>query len=149
MSGNIFGTNNEEKKKVEFESKVDSHSKAILTVVEKHKALESSLDLLTEKFDLIDHNSIKNFKKLFDEIKNLKGELRDIKHEIKDIKEFNGKVTKQLKLMTTKDEVTKLEKYIDLWNPMDFVTRDELKEAHEKTIEELRSIIETFLTDDK
>jgi len=84
-----------------------------------------------------------------DEIKNLKGELRDIKHEIKDIKEFNGKVTKQLKLMTTKDEVTKLEKYIDLWNPMDFVTRDELKEAHEKTIEELRSIIETFLTDDK
>ena len=147
MSNNIFGGGDDKKKTEEFQSKVDTHSKAILTVVEKQKDIESKIDLLTDKVDLIDHNAIKNFKKVFSDIKSLRSDMTELKHEIEGMKEFNSKVTKQLKLMTTKDEVQKLEKYIDLWNPMDFVTRDELRESSDKIIDELRKIVEEFMKD--
>ncbi|MCA9495359.1 MAG: hypothetical protein KC589_00305 [Nanoarchaeota archaeon] len=144
MSGNIF-TGKDEKSKEEFHEKVEVHSKAILTVVERQKDLESSIDLIDEKLELLDHNSIKNFKSLFADIKAIREDMRDLQQDIIKIKEFDSKVSKQIKIMTTRDEVQKLEKYIDLWNPMDFVTRGELEEIHDKTIKELRKIIEKFL----
>lgn len=147
MSNNIFG-NKDLQNGEEFREKVDVHSKAILTVVERQKDLESSIDLLDEKIELLDHNSVKNFKKVFSDVKSLRSDMREIKQEIIKIQEFNSKMSKQLKLMTTVDEVMKLEKYIDLWNPMEFVTRDELKEMHNKTVEELKGVIEKFLKED-
>lgn len=143
MAGNIFGADN---KSEEFATKVDTHSKAILTVTQRQKDLEGKLDLIDEKIELLDHNSISNFKKVFNDIKSLRTEILELKEEIKTIKEFDSKVAKQLKLMTTKDEVMKLEKYIDLWNPIEFVTREEYTKGKEEFINILKKIIEEFLT---
>ena len=144
MSSNIFGGGGE-KAHEEFKEKVDTHSKALITVVERQKDLESSVDLLGEKLELVDHNSVKNFKKIFNDMKSIRDDLRDLKTDLTSLKDYNVKITKQLKIMTTKDEVMKLEKYIDLWNPMDFMTRQEVEEMNKKTINELKKIIEGFL----
>ena len=106
MGNNIFNGNNEEKKQAEFIEKVDDHTKALLTVIQRQKDLENTLDLMNEKIELLDHNSIKNFKKSFQDLKNAKVDVRELKTEIKKNKEFNSKITKQLKLMSTKDDVT-------------------------------------------
>jgi predicted nucleic acid-binding Zn-ribbon protein len=144
MANNIFGGNNE-KTQNEFKEKVDTQSKAILTVVERQKETENSIDLIREKIELLDHNTIKNVKKIFNDIKSVRDEIKDLKSEIKEIKEFNSKVQKQLRLTTTKDEVDKLSKYIDLWQPMDFVTRDELEDFRSKIKKDLEKIIERFM----
>ena len=144
MGSSIF--NSDDKSKQEFASKVDVHSKALLSVTQRQKDLESTLDLLDEKIELLDHNSISNFKKIFSDIKALRTEIVDLRAEIDSMKEFDSKVSKQLKLMTTKDEVMKLEKYIDLWNPMDFVTREEHVKEKEEFVAILKKIIEEFLT---
>lgn len=144
MASNIFGSNNE-KSQNEFKEKVDTQSKAILTVVERQKDTENSIDLLKEKLELLDHNTIKNIKKIFNDIKSIREEIKDIKSEIKDIQEFNSKVQKQLKLTASKDDVEKLDKYIDLWQPMNFVTRDELDEFRSKIKTDLEKIIEKFM----
>ena len=78
-------------------------------------------------------------------MKNAKVDVRELKTEIKKNKEFNSKITKQLKLMSTKDDVTKLEKYIDFWNPMEFVTRVELENYSDKMKKELKKIVSEFL----
>ena len=140
MSTNIFG-GGDEKAHAEVKEKVDTHSKAILTVVEQQKEIESNFDLLNEKIELLDHNSIKNFKKLNDDIKHIRADLRDLKQEVESLREFNVKVSKQLKLMTTKDEVVKLERYIDLWNPMEFITREELKRRNDEMKEEFKKVV--------
>lgn len=146
MGGNIFGGGGEEAKKQEvFKDKVDIHSRAILNVVERQKNLESSVDLLGEKIELLDHNSIKEFKEIHAEMKNMREDIGDIKHELSLIKDFNSKSGKQFKLMSQKDDVKKLEKYIDLWNPMEFVVRDELNEFREKIKDDLKKIVEGFL----
>lgn len=134
------------KKGQEFvKEQVDTHSKAILTVTQRQKDIEGSLDLLSEKLDLLDHNSIRNFRKANDEVKDAHNEIKELKAEIETLKEFNSKMAKQIKLMSTRDEVTKLEKYIDFWEPMNFVTRDEIAELRQKIKGDLEEIIEKVL----
>lgn len=144
MSTNIFGNSGNDEHK-QFQEKVDTHSKTILSVIQRQKDLESSFDRLGEKFEFLDHNNIENFKKVFNDFKAIKSEIRDIKTDIQKIKEQNLKIVKQLKITAQIDEVKKLEKYIDLWEPLNFVTREELKESQEKFKEELAKIIEEFL----
>lgn len=146
-SSNIFNTG-DKKAGEEFKEKVDVHTKAILTVTQRQKDLEASIDLINDKFEMLDHNSVTNFKKVVSDIKNVRDDLHDLKDEIKQIKEFNLKVSKQMRLMAGADEVAKLEKYIDLWDPMGFVTREELESSQKKTVDVLRQIIEEFLKDD-
>lgn len=143
MSSNIFNNNNKED--THFAEKVDTHTKTILTIIQRQKDIESSLDLMGEKIELIDHNSVKNFKKDHNNIKNLRDDIKDLKETLEELKGFNIRMKKQMKLMATSDEVKKLEKYIDLWNPMDFVTRDEMDEFREKIKCDLTSIVEKFI----
>ncbi len=142
MTNSIFGTSD---KGDEFKEKVEIHSKTLLTVIERQKDLESSLDFLGEKLDLVDHNAISNFKKLFSELKHLRDEIQDLREDIGILKEFDEKVQKQMRLVSSKDEVSKLEKYIDLWSPMDFVTRTELDEYKDNFKKELEEVIKEFL----
>jgi hypothetical protein len=144
MSTNIFG-GGDDKGHAEVKEKVDTHSKAILNVVQNQKEIESNFDLLSEKIELLDHNSIKNFKKITEDIKHIRGDLRDLKQDIENMREFNIKVTKQMKLVAPKDEVMKLERYIDLWNPMDFVTREELTKRNNDMKEEFKEIVKSVL----
>jgi hypothetical protein len=143
MGNSIFGDSKDENN--EAFTKIDTHSKAILTVTQRQKDLESKIDLLGEKIELLDHNSISNIKKINSDIKSLRTDMRDLTQDLEELKSFNSKVKKQLGLMTTKDEVKKLEKYIDLWNPMTFVTREELKKNKEDTVEMIKEIIGEFL----
>lgn len=143
MSNNIF--NSGDKKSEKFEEKFETHSKSLINVIERQKDLESSLDLASEKLELLDHNSIKNFKKISNDVKHIRDEMHDIKEDIQNLKDFNSKMQKQIKLMASSDEVTKLEKYIDLWDPMDFVTREEFDLYKQNFKKELQKIIEEFL----
>lgn len=145
MANNIFG--GAEKHPDEFKEKVDTHSKALLSVTQRQKDLESSIDLLSEKLELLDHNAVKNFRKLTQDLKEVRDDMKELKTEIEGMKEFNGKVAKQMKLMSTKDEVNKLEKYIDLWDPMNFLTRGEMEEFRVKIKKDFEEIIEKFLKD--
>lgn len=145
MATNIFG--GPTKTSPEFQEKVETHSKAILTVVERQKDLESNLDLANEKIELLDHNTVKNFKQTFQDTKSTKEEIKNLKKEIKTLKEANIKIAKQLQLMASRDEVTKLEKYIDLWNPMNFLTRDEIEDYKQTLKKEFEKIVRDFMKD--
>lgn len=149
MSNNIFGGEGTKKKNSEeFQSKVDTHSKALLTVTQRQKDIENSLELVSEKIDMIDHNTVKDFKQIHNDQKQLKDEVNDLQADIRKIKEYNEKLAKQLKLFSTKDDVMKLEKYIDLWNPLDFVTREEMKKSQKEIVEKLTAVLEKVIQDE-
>ena len=144
MPTNIFS--GDDKNKKEFSDKIDTHSQALLSMTQRQKDLELKIDLADEKIELLDHNSISNFKKISADIKSLRTDILSLRHDINSIKEFNMRVSKQLRIMTTKDEVAKLEKYIDLWNPIEFLTREEHDKSKEEFIGILTKIIEEFLS---
>lgn len=147
MSGNLFGSGDEKNK--EFVSKVDTHSKTLVTIIQRQKDIESLLENIHEKIELIDHNAVSDFKKVFKKSKTLSDEITDLKSEFKKMQEYQEKLSKQLKLFSTIDEVKKLEKYVDLWDPMQFVSRDEfdkeLKKNKKETVNQIAEIIEKFI----
>lgn len=132
----------------DLQTKIDTHSKALVSIVERQKNLESKVDITDDKIELLDHNVIKEIKSINQDTKHLQDEIHDIKEELEIIKEFQSKVRKQFKIMTTKDEVQKLERYIDLWNPMQFATHDQLLETKDKIISSITTEIEKFLMGD-
>jgi len=145
MSSNIFGGQNKETE--QFQEKVDTHTKTLLSIIQRQKDLESNVELLNEKLLMLDHNQVKTAKSNHIDIREIRDDIKQIKAEINSIKEFNEKMIKQIKLMSQKDEVAKLERYIVLWNPMQFVTRDELEEYSTKIKTDLSKIIKDFLDD--
>lgn len=146
MAGSIFNNSSKDQQQ-EVKQKVDTHSNVILNVVERQKDLESSMDNLKEKIELIDNNSVKNFKKYYNDMKSLRQDINQVKQDLESLTEQNKKISRQLQLMANKEDVTKLERYIDLWNPMDFVTREEMDEFREKIKHDIRGIIKDFLNE--
>jgi len=55
-------------------------------------------------------------------------EFEKIKTEITSIKKFLNQITKELKLFAKKEQIKTLEKYIDLLNLKEFITKKELDE---------------------
>ena len=129
---NLF-SNKKTKVNSNYDEKIGTQTKAILTVIQRQKDLESSIDNLFQKTDLNSQTLSKNSKKFFNEIKTLKEDNFELRKKVKILETFNSKLIKQIKLFSTKDETKKLEKYIDLWDPMQFVNGIELEEHKKNT----------------
>ncbi|MFT4244766.1 MAG: hypothetical protein ACMXYB_04925 [Candidatus Woesearchaeota archaeon] len=132
----------------ELLQKIDTHSKTLVSIIERQKNLESKVEIVDEKAELLDHNIVKEIRTLNQDIKHLRDEVHDLKHSIEIFQEFQSKVKKQFKITAAHDDVQKLERYIDLWNPMQFATREELLDMKENIINFLADKIEKFLEDE-
>ena len=132
-----------------LDKKIDTQTKAILTLIQRQKDLESSLDIISQKTELNSNTQSDISKKFFKDMKAMKEDIFELKSRVKKIEDFIKKMTNQMKLLSTKDEIKKLEKYIDLWNPLDFVTHETLSNHTKKSQEVLTEIIEEFLYDKK
>lgn len=144
-----FGSNSHEISTQEIMTKVDTHSKALVSIVERQKDLEGKVEITGDKIEMLDHNIIKELRSINQDIKHLRDEIHDLKHEMEMIKEFESKVKRQFKIVTTKDEVQRLERYIDLWNPMQFATKSELLDIRDDIITHITQEIEKFLHEDE
>ena len=93
----------------------------------KLRLIEDRYTYLQKKAGLSEQNIIGINKKLNSEAKAINTELLELRHLID---ELDGKlllIIKELKLSAKKDEVDLLKKYIELWNPIRFVTRKEVE----------------------
>ena len=71
---------------------------------ERVRILESKYNIMRERLLLINQNMIDEYKKLNEDIKIIEDELKELK----------------------KDSLKVLEKYINMWNPLNFVTEEDV-----------------------
>jgi hypothetical protein len=90
------------------------------------KTLEDKYGILRNKAQVTEQNMISNDKKLISDVKLVNSEIMDLKTDINDIKEKLNILVKELKLTSTKEEVKVIQKYLSYWEPLNFVTRQEL-----------------------
>lgn len=90
------------------------------------KTLEDKYSTLKKKAQVTEQNMITNDKKIIGDVKLINSEIMDLKTDLNDLKEKLVLLIKELKLSATKEEVKILEKYISYWEPLNFVTRQEL-----------------------
>jgi tetrahydromethanopterin S-methyltransferase subunit F len=106
------------------------------------KSIEDKLNNLRNKTQLIDQNLLSANKKFSDEIKISEADVMEIKREVEDMREKMKLVVRELKLCAKYDEVKVLEKYIEMWNPINFVTRDEVERIVQDAIDKRWHTIE-------
>ena len=93
---------------------------------ERVRILESKYNIMRERLLLINQNMIDEYKKLNEDIKIIEDELKELKKDIFEIKEILHKIAYELQFFAKKDSLKVLEKYINMWNPLNFVTEEDV-----------------------
>ena len=90
---------------------------------------------ISKRIQLTDHNMIEGTKKFHSEIRAHTEELQEIRQKLREMEEKIGLIIKEFKNIPRKEDVKVLEKYITLWNPMEFVTRTQAERIIEDILD--------------
>ncbi|MBI4154084.1 hypothetical protein HY501_02005 [Candidatus Woesearchaeota archaeon] len=110
----------------------------VIELINRLRVLESKYTLLSEKLLVVNQTMIEEYKKLMKEIKDLEVQIREMRSEQKNIALILKHLTEEAREFAKTENLKVLEKYINLWNPLKFVTesdvqrivQEELKNKH-------------------
>lgn len=91
---------------------------------------------LRKKTQMIEHNILSNHKKTLTEMRYINEEIAELKKEIINVKSKLSVFAHELSESAKKDEVAVLERYINIWEPVNFVTRKEVERVINDILEE-------------
>lgn len=89
---------------------------------------ESKITSLRERILVTDSNMINEYKRMSEEIRSINSEIMEIKNALNALKETINDVIKGTDNFASSQDLKFLEKYINMWNPLNFVTEKEVKD---------------------
>ncbi len=104
-------------------------NESIEDIVRRLKIMEERFNTMRSKVQLIEQNMLSKNRNFYTEIKTLNLEFTDTKKEIEDIRDKMSVLLKEMEGFSRKEDVDVLRKYIDFWNPITFVTKNEIEEV--------------------
>ncbi len=102
-------------------------NQVLIDIINRIRSLESKYNILAERLLIVNQNMISNFKKNYSEVKSINSEIKEIQSEVFKSKETAADLAKEMQFFATKEDVKVLEKYINLWDPMKFITEKDLE----------------------
>ncbi len=98
------------------------------------KGLESKVNNLTREFDLLKNELIKKNSQMLKDLKTTSDDLVEAKHQQEKMQQKMDLIIKELQQTAGKEELAVLKKYMEYWNPLNFVTQSDLNKAVESKI---------------
>ncbi len=102
-------------------------SQILAELTNRLRVLESKQNLFSEKLLMVNQNMIEEYKKFNNDIKAMRAETSDIRKDMQNVKTIVKHLSEEAANFARKDTIKVLEKYINLWNPLRFVTREEVE----------------------
>lgn len=99
------------------------------------RLLEEGFTNLRKFFQVTEENMIAKNKHFSADIKTLTSDINEIRKEIQELKDKLLLVIRELQTVARKEEVKVLEKYINLWNPIKFVSQNEVEQIINEVLE--------------
>jgi hypothetical protein len=93
---------------------------------------EERFSELRKKMLVVEQNMLSNHKKAMTEVKSLQSDIMEMKRTIQAVEDKIITIIKELRLMARKEDVDVMKRYLELWDPVKFVTHDQV----EKIIDE-------------
>lgn len=87
---------------------------------------EARLANLRERLIVTDNNAIEEFRRMSEQIRDINAEIKEMKNDLFKLKEILKDVAKEMSSFARAPELKVLEKYINTWNPLNFVTEKEV-----------------------
>ena len=102
------------------------------------KGLESKANNLLREVEVLKNDFIKRANQLNKDFKTLSDDLIEIRHEQEKMNQKMTLIINELKQTAGAEEVVTLKKYVEFWNPLNFVTQRDLEKAIESKLDELK-----------
>lgn len=90
------------------------------------RSLEETNSNVRRKIQLNDQNRLHSTKEINTEIITINEDIKELKKEIIKLNEKITQIGKELQLFAKKNEVKVIQKYMKYWEPLKFVTHDEI-----------------------
>tara|TARA_Y100000310_G_C20650618_1_gene799213 strand:+ start:364 stop:756 length:393 start_codon:yes stop_codon:yes gene_type:complete len=102
------------------------------------RVLESKQSLFTEKLLIMNQNMLEEHKKVVEKMKKLNGVISAVNEEMDSMKNIMRHLTDEAAGFAKEDDLKVLEKYINVWNPLNFVSEKEVKRIVQGEIKDAR-----------
>ena len=102
-------------------------SNEVANMGRRMRTVEERTSNLIRKSQLTEQNMLLNNKKISTEIKAINDDINELKKIINEIKDHLRQVVEELKRCAKKEEIKIIQKYVDIWEPINFVTRNEVE----------------------
>lgn len=103
------------------------------------RLVEEGFTNLRRFFQATEENIVAKNKLYTAEIKTITSDISEIRKEMQEIREKLLLVIKELQTVARKEEVKVLEKYINLWNPIKFVSQNEIEGIINEVLDKRKS----------
>ena len=121
-SGSLFGKQEEQKiPEQNYSDDISNISRRLRVVEERNTNMQN-------RMEIVEQNMISRHKQLTTEIKTLISENNELKKDLIEIKDRMLMLIKELQMSAKKEDVTILKKYMEMWEPVNFVTHNEVEE---------------------
>ena len=110
------------------------------------KSLESKLNGLRREFELVKNNATRSSQDSKQKIHNINSELTDLQHKVSKMDEKLDLIIAELKRTAGSEELDVLKKYIEFWNPMEFVTQRDIERIVEQKIADREEAVKQHST---
>jgi len=107
-------------------------SKNVNSIAANLRIIEERFSTLRNKSQTVEQGMINLEKDIRSDIKSLSEDLMDLKRELNDINDKLRIMSAEIKNLVNKNEFKVMEHYLDMWQPMNFVTRNELSKILEQ-----------------
>lgn len=91
------------------------------------RTLEERTSNLIRKSQIAEQNMLMTNKKVSSEIKTINDDIHGLNKVMGEIKDHLRQIVEELKRCAKKEEIKLLQRYIDMWEPINFVTRNEVE----------------------
>ena len=144
-SHGLFSTS--PKPKTDTTTLITELSNQVNNISRRIRIIEERYSSLRRQNQVNEQNTLETDKKIFSEIRTSFEEIKELRHEISEMKDNLKLIISELQLLAKKEDVQVLERYINMWEPVNFVTINQVKKIVKEEVE--KAIFETSETKQK
>lgn len=104
----------------------------------KLRSLESKNNMISEHLLTVNQNSMEEYRRIGKEIELINDDIRKIKEDLFSLKQAIKGFLGEVDFFAKKTDIKVLEKYINLWNPLEFVREEEIEKIVEEKMAKLK-----------
>lgn len=139
---NLFGKQDDPKKSSFRHSKPQENaspvSEELESTINRLRVLEERYTNMQTELRVTEENMISRNKKITTEVKSISMEINELKKEVNEIKDNILLMIREMQGFSKKEDTKVLQKYIEMWEPMNFVTHKEVEDIISEKLSEKR-----------
>ncbi len=99
----------------------------ILELTRRSRTLEERYSTIERRSQVMEENTLEHNRKLSSEIRLINEDIGELKKSVSELAEKLHYITAELQEFARRDEVQVIKKYLDYWEPLRFVTQEQVE----------------------